>query len=552
MNLKNLNLFMIVLIAIISCNSDDNLNFKTEGKTKDYSAKVSYDAERNILKFSGLKSSVEEFLSDTIADKNSMFTKFYNEGFLPLSVSPDIKDENLYNEVQQKTLINIPSHYAKNGSEEEDSETFLEDEEFASLLNSEGALQLNDSIYMYTPNGLFIVHKDDYDSLEDFIEENQEISIPEGMNYVSDKIISYRPNLEELGSEYDIVDRIAPDEPGSGGGGGGGTTITIPKPNQTNHYTNCNNGINRPFVGNIFGKQYICYYNFSSKYRVKTVFEIQDFFLFYSVRAKNKFRKKGWTGIWGREDAKKLYLRINNGVMKVERKTFTATISDSQLKPLINSINNLITVKSAPIPIVSDVYLLESSGKFKQQNYSLSQYDLNSFSPGNPLVPQYSQNLPSVNMDSFKNLLNTNKKAIIYINLFNKDHEITLDQIMNIAAKVFQKYATQGRTNNDIAVVMNEIKASHDRIDAKPFFIVTKDELIQASNTHKVIKDFGVRKDFDLKGFEIGFSTDTNGSKKWKFKFTLGHNKITQYKMDIEGGVYYNRWGGTRFTVEKK
>lgn len=35
------------------------------------------------------------------------------------------------------------------------------------------------------------------------------------------------------------------------------------------------------------------------------------------------------------------------------------------------------------------------------------------------------------------------------------------------------------------------------------------------------------------------------------FKFTLGHNKITQYKMDIEGGVYYNQWGGTKFTVEK-
>lgn len=121
MNLRNINLFMIVLMAVVSCNSDDNLDLKTVGKTNDYSAKVSYDAERNILKFSGLKSSVESFLSDTIADKNSMFTKFYKEGFLPLSVSPEIKDENLYNKIQQKTLINIPSHHAKNGSEEEDS-----------------------------------------------------------------------------------------------------------------------------------------------------------------------------------------------------------------------------------------------------------------------------------------------------------------------------------------------------------------------------------------------------------------------------------------------
>jgi len=121
MNLRNINLFMIVLMAVVSCNSDDNLDLKTVGKTNDYSAKVFYDAERNILKFSGLKSSVESFLSDTIADKNSMFTKFYKKGFLPLSVSPEIKDENLYNKIQQKTLINIPSHHAKNGSEEEDS-----------------------------------------------------------------------------------------------------------------------------------------------------------------------------------------------------------------------------------------------------------------------------------------------------------------------------------------------------------------------------------------------------------------------------------------------
>ena len=55
-------------------------------------------------------------------------------------------------------------------------------------------------------------------------------------------------------------------------------------------------------------------------------FHILDFYLFNSVRAKTKMRKKGWTGIWGREDASKLYLKINTAVFGIERKTYNVSI----------------------------------------------------------------------------------------------------------------------------------------------------------------------------------------------------------------------------------
>ncbi|MFV0143051.1 MULTISPECIES: hypothetical protein [Empedobacter] len=552
MKLKNL-LFLSAIscsfLTTYSCNDDNSSSSFNENQNVKQS-KISFDSGKKLLKFSGRKNDIKIFIEDTIS-KEKIFNKYYDQGFIPLSISPDIKDEGVINKMSNLILSN-KSTLMNKSSDDTSDETFLEDEDFASILNDKGAVQLNDSIYMYTPNGLFIVHQDDYDELEYYIEKNQNISIPSGLNQVTDNITSYRPDLATLGTEYEM---IAPIDPEDGGGGGGGTynpSPTIPSKGETNHYKNCNNGISNPFLGNIFGKQYVCEYFFDGDHQVKTVFEIQDFLLFYSVRAKNKYRRKGTFG-WRTDDARKLYLKINDGLIKVERKTFTATFNNSQIQPIIKAINDLITVKSSFVPVVTSEFLLNSSGNYTQTDYSLATGDLGYYNTTGMLIfPQNKQISSSVNMDSFKSLLNTSKKSIIYINIFNKDREITHEQILKVAADAFKKYATAGRTPSDIAIVMNEIKASQDRIDAQPLYIVTKDELIEANNTHKVLKDFDIRKDFDLKEFIVGFKTNENGDKKFEVKFKLGFNKITQYKMDIEGGVYYNnRWGGTKFIVQK-
>jgi len=533
MKLKNL-LFLSAIscsfLTTYSCNDDNSSSSLNENQNVKQS-KISFDSGKKLLKFSGRKNDIKIFIEDTIS-KEKIFNKYYDQGFIPLSISPDIKDEGVINKMSNLILSN-KSTLMNKSSDDTSDETFLEDEDFASILNDKGAVQLNDSIYMYTPNGLFIVHQDDYDELEYYIEKNQNISIPSGLNQVTDNITSYRPNLATLGIEYEM---IAPIDPEDGGGGGGGTynpSPTIPSKGETNHYKNCNDGISNPFLGNIFGKQYVCEYFFDRDHQVKTVFEIQDFLLFYSVRAKNKYRRKGTFG-WRTDDARKLYLKINDGLIKVERKTFTATFNNSQIQPIIKAINDLITVKSSFVPVVTSEFLLNSSGNYTQTDYSLATGDLGYYNTTGMLIfPQNKQISSSVNMDSFKSLLNTSKKSIIYINIFNKDREITHEQILKVAADAFKKYATAGRTPSDIAIVMNEIKASQDRIDAQPLYIVTKDELIEANNTHKVLKDFDIRKDFDLKEFIVGFKTNENGDKKFEVKFKLGFNKITQYKMDI-------------------
>ena len=311
-------------LTTYSCNDDNSSSSLNENQNVKQS-KISFDSGKKLLKFSGRKNDIKIFIEDTIS-KEKIFNKYYDQGFIPLSISPDIKDEGVINKMSNLILSN-KSTLMNKSSDDTSDETFLEDEDFASILNDKGAVQLNDSIYMYTPNGLFIVHQDDYDELEYYIEKNQNISIPSGLNQVTDNITSYRPDLATLGTEYEI---IAPIDPEDGGGGGGGTynpSPTIPSKGETNHYKNCNNGISNPFLGNIFGKQYVCEYFFDGDHQVKTVFEIQDFLLFYSVRAKNKYRRKGTFG-WRTDDARKLYLKINDGLIKVERKTFTATFNN--------------------------------------------------------------------------------------------------------------------------------------------------------------------------------------------------------------------------------
>lgn len=550
MNLKKiiyLSSISLGFLMFYSCNNEDDSLIK-DTNHKPLEEKLSFNSKMNVLKFKGNKNDIKLFIDDP-SNKEKLFLEYYESGFIPLSISSDIKDNNVINNITNKLKQNKISSKTNINTHE----SFLEDHELASILNNNGALQLNDSIYVYTPNGLFFVHEDDYDELEYYLEKNQNINISTGLNQITNEISSYRPDTNKLPVDFEM---IAPEDPydggGYSGGGSGYSSPTIPLKNQTNHYKNCNEGISNPFLGNIFGKQYECIYYFDNDHQVKTVFEIQDFYLFYSVRAKNKFRRKGTFG-WRTDDARKLYLKINDGLLKIERKTYEVKLNNSQIKPVIDAVNNLITVKSRPIPIINSEYILNSSGTYTQTNYIINSNDLYYNTSDMLIFPQQKQIQNSVNMDSFKNMLNTTKKSIIYVNIFNKDFNITHNDLINMAAKLFTKYATSGRQNSDIAIVMNEVKAQNDKINASPMYIITKDEIIEADNTHKVIKDFDVKKDFDLKEFVITFSTNTSGSNKFGINMRLGVNNITEYKMDIEGGIFYNNsWGGTKFVVEKK
>ena len=573
MNLKNLTLLSAssILLILNSCNDDEAI-LKNDDVKSAKSLHYSFNNKTNMISFSGKKSDLKTFVYNSKFQKATLLESSYRSGFIPLSVSPEISDESLYNEIIKKKdessslLESLFSNKLSNKSNVDgdisDVETFLEDEDFASILNENGQMQLNDSIYMYTPNGLFIVDKNDYESLDEFIEENSELAIPEGLNYVNDKIVSFKAESSFL-QQF----RIAPEEPcdGCGGGGGGGSTTPstpsipqIPNSSQTTHYTT--NVVN-PTLGNIFGQQYVAYYKFNGDRQSKTVFEVQDFYLFNSIRAKEKMRKKGWTGIWTGVNANRLYLKINEAIFHIERKTYTVSLNNSTLQPIFDLINKLGTPQNRFVASVSNEYYLDNLTKqYNQRVFEMKLNDLNNFNLNSNSVfyPKSYYTTSSPNMDAFKGLLNLNKKLIVYVSVFNGDKKkIDLSQALKFAADIYKKNAEKGIPQSDIAVVLNQLTEAQDKLNAEPFCIVTRDEVFSTpGSAEKITYDFTVKKEFNLEGFDFTLlfgGGSGNSDTKAKATFKLGYNKVMSYKVNMEGGAYFdNRWGGAKFTVSKE
>ena len=242
----------------------------------------------------------------------------------------------------------------------------------------------------------------------------------------------------------------------------------------------------------MFGNQYVCNYYFDNKYKVKTVFEVLDFYLFNSVRAKTKMRKKGWTGIWGREDASKLYLKINTAVFGIERKTYNVSIS-TDWQNIVAAYRNIFGNNKQQVAYEAEEYQYNSS----QQNYSKKVFyiqpnDFN-YMNSNFVYSPYDYTSSTVStIGDYRKIMNTsNKDVIVVVNLFNiqDNAETTLQKIVELAKPIFQKHINSGKAPSQIAIAFNEMKIYKDKnniVDVKPMYIITKDELITVNNDHKV------------------------------------------------------------------
>ena len=558
----------LALLVFTACKEDRSL--EEINKVQAVTVKKNYDSNKNLIVIRGLKSHVKEV---TYSEKSEFLENSYRKGFLPLKVSSEIKDENLYRDVSNK-LSNISrmkifenkrSIYSKTIEAYDDSETFIGDEDFASLLNDKGQIQVNDSIYMYTPNGLFMAYVDDYDNLEEFITENPQVTASEGYNRISNTIASYAPEQEFLNS-FEMMQQpvdqlmIMPEDPEYGGGGGGGyVSPSIPTTTPSNYY-NCNaQNANTPFIANWFGNQYVCEYFFSGDKKVKNVFEVLDFYLFNSVRAKTKMREKGWTGIWDRETADKLYLKINTAVFQIERKSYTVSTS-VDWQTIASAYKSVFGQNQQSVGYVSEEYVYnQSTQKYDKKVYYIQNQDFNYMNADSVFQPNYYDTSEVANIGDYRNMMNTgNKDVIIVVNILNLEGspETTLEKVIKLAKPLWSKYISQGVKPSQIAIAMNELsiyKQQNNLVDVKPLYVMTKDELVTATYDDKVIYDFDIKKDFNLEGMEIGFSQAAGSSPKFKLKVVLGYNKVTKFSVDMEGGAFYqNRWGGSTFSVTKQ
>jgi len=257
-------------------------------------------------------------------------TALYDNDYTPLR---PIVNKNNVAVVSQKYSDKITNYAMRTGKSEEDyfeDSHFIGDNKFASLLNDKGEIQVRDSIYKYTPYGLFIVHESDYKSLLVYMNNTLDPpsidpSNPNPPNPDEPSILDPKPiapiacsvmgelsalsngELVSLTNEIKFIVPQPIDDPcNPGGGGGGGSPSPNPTPTPT---PPTNDELKEEYIDSlepcssfngwmnfIFGQSDICYSHFSSKSRIKTKFWNQDYYIFQSIgtRVLHQFK----TGFW--------------------------------------------------------------------------------------------------------------------------------------------------------------------------------------------------------------------------------------------------------------
>jgi len=418
--IKNI-LSLVVLALLFSCNKDDVSIAAENQETSADDIKI----ENGILSFSSkgfLKETVDGLKQMETSEKETKLEKFYKNGFMPLYPHFKESDVNLIQEYserktaklkKQKTFkASLKSNYSKGVPTETDEDgelveeyddDLISDDEFASFLNDERELIVGDSLYKFTYSGMFSVKKEDKALLDAYIDQNNiDYLIPDASTIVRGETqptegvklsVPTKEKMQQPLNECDMYDGggpsietdiIAPSiikelSCGSGGSGGSSTTTTntIDHTASLQSYMNtlgaCNtiNGFLDSGFG-IFGTSKKCYENFDSKYRTKTKFWKEKYYVYNSIGIKVKHQKKGWTGLWRAKSTDEVGLAIKLATFSytINIPNFPASyapkklyffedkIFDSEAKAV--SYNNAIYKPAKPdIPFLNDVTVVE-------------------------------------------------------------------------------------------------------------------------------------------------------------------------------------------------
>lgn len=267
---------------------------------------------------------------------------FYSKDFYSLVPIFNERSEQLYGEkhikfIQKKfssfssvdgkavstsTVQDIMEHF-------DSLEEIVGEDVFESFLNSEAEIQVGNKIYKYTDQGIFIATLDSYDKIAVFMNNNDAKSLGDIENIKPlDYQLLYNPNgglveIEE-GLEHYIPEGYNKGggfgdggnsggfdpQDGSGDNGSGGSGGSENYGQIANTLSSCN--ITSPWFANIFGTVKVCTDKYQSDKRVKTKYYSVDLFLGYAIGVKVKNQKKGWTGLWRKEDTNKVVLGVNS------------------------------------------------------------------------------------------------------------------------------------------------------------------------------------------------------------------------------------------------
>lgn len=285
----------------------------------------------------------------------------YLKGFR--SIRPIINAENkvlmqLYERVAPSYKV-ISKHKTDAEEDFDDFEELIGDDEFASLINTGGEIQVADSVYKYTDAGLYVVHKDHTDHLYEYLEDSDfQLKLPK-YDYASFQECSSPAEYELVEVDEHIDHFTRTDECGSVSSGGTGTANNTGNSSSAEQFINgleeCNPKMS--FWSRLFGDSWHCVDKFDdSKYRVKTKFWNQNYLLVKSIGVSTKHqRKRFWVWWTNRTDEIRLGLH-------------SASFTVADLTPVVNSIG--------PEIFLYDGKIYNGLGNYIDANYDKKNLDI--------------------------------------------------------------------------------------------------------------------------------------------------------------------------------
>lgn len=247
-----------------------------------------------------------------------VLSKKYQSGFIP--AVPIVNDSDIKTIDMLESKIRAEKSWKmKSSTETQESsvefDDIISDEAFASLINSDGEIQVGDSVYKYTDLGLFFVHKDQVEHLYNYLESisnHQKVANVFSSTLAINPIDCEGPVLMSVDDQISYFGLIEEDC-----GPTGGSTGNPP-----------NNGGNKTadeFIANLescdtangvfsfaFGTSKHCTDNFNnSDYRIKTKYWNQHYLLGRSIGISVKHQRKR-LGIWWTISTWEIRLGINH------------------------------------------------------------------------------------------------------------------------------------------------------------------------------------------------------------------------------------------------
>jgi len=253
-----------------------------------HSSTSSIQLDNGRLHFSNkalLKKEITEFKKGGIEFAANKLKKYYNKDFYSLRPIINKKDESLMYKYEKRKMA-LKS--AENNLIPDDLENEIGDDNFASLINDKGEIEVGDTIYAYTPKGLFYAKISDSSYLHDYLNQkvNKSTQLKQS-NYVTP--CEYALANEGIHQVNPKIMRFI--QPVPAGGCGGGSGVSNGNNIGTNDMKTFESFINSlsecsyhpGTLDFLFGPSAICTSYFDRRHRVKTKFWNQHYLIYKSI-----------------------------------------------------------------------------------------------------------------------------------------------------------------------------------------------------------------------------------------------------------------------------